>query len=840
MGVEMTGLTAKEVLVNRKNNGSNVLTKVKRKSFFKLIIESASDPIIKILLIVLMIKIIFLFRDFDWFETIGILIAIILASVISAISEYGSESAFENLEEESCNGFSFVIRDSSVKKIESTEIVYKDIVILNLGDKIPADGHIIEGSILVNESSINGEAKEKEKGINDIVYSSTVIYDGNAKMLVDKVGDNTLIGSLAKEIQSEGPISPLKVRLTHLAKIISIFGYIGAILASTVYLISTNNYSFSNILYALTLGVTVIVVAVPEGLPMMITLVLSSNMKKMLKSNILVRKLVGIETAGNINVLLTDKTGTLTEGILNVIDYVSPSLNSNKSIMNLSNKLREEVNNNLYYNNSSFYDDKKNIVGGNATDQALLKFSFKSDYYQVIYRKTFDSNNKYSLVTLDNNITYIKGASEVLLNKCNYYLDDDGNKKLLMKRINIEKKIDEYASKGIRVLVLCSSNSYYDTNEINNLTFLGFVLIKDKVRDTTNDAIRTLNNAGIKVIMVTGDAINTGIAIGKETGIIRSSDDIAIDSKQLNNMSDEDIIRILPNLKVVARALPSDKSRLVNVLENNNLIVGMTGDGINDTPALKKANVGFAVGSGTEVAKSASDIIILDNNILSITKSVLFGRTIFKSIRKFIVFQLTVNLCAMVMAVIGPLLDISSPVTIIQMLWINMIMDTLAGVAFAHEPPLKEYMMEPPKKNNTKIINDYMYGEIFLTGMYSAILGILFLKLPIFNILIRDDNRYLMTAYFALFIFTGIFNALNARTERLNVLASITKNVPFILIFSAIMLIQIYLIYYGGDLFRTYGLTITELIYVLLLSLTVIPFDIFRKIRSKKRFKKTT
>lgn len=840
MGVEMTGLTAKEVLVNRKNNGSNVLTKVKRKSFFKLIIESASDPIIKILLIVLMIKIIFLFRDFDWFETIGILIAIILASVISAISEYGSESAFENLEEESCNGFSFVIRDSSVKKIESTEIVYKDIVILNSGDKIPADGHIIEGSILVNESSINGEAKEKEKGINDIVYSSTVIYDGNAKMLVDKVGDNTLIGSLAKEIQSEGPISPLKVRLTHLAKIISIFGYIGAILASTVYLISTNNYSFSNILYALTLGVTVIVVAVPEGLPMMITLVLSSNMKKMLKSNILVRKLVGIETAGNINVLLTDKTGTLTEGILNVIDYVSPSLNSNKSIMNLSNKLREEVNNNLYYNNSSFYDDKKNIVGGNATDQALLKFSFKSDYYQVIYRKTFDSNNKYSLVTLDNNITYIKGASEVLLNKCNYYLDDDGNKKLLMKRINIEKKIDEYASKGIRVLVLCSSSSYYETNEINNLTFLGFVLIKDKVRDTTNDAIRTLNNAGIKVIKVTGDAINTGIAIGKETGIIRSSDDIAIDSKQLNNMSDEDIIRILPNLKVVARALPSDKSRLVNVLENNNLIVGMTGDGINDTPALKKANVGFAVGSGTEVAKSASDIIILDNNILSITKSVLFGRTIFKSIRKFIVFQLTVNLCAMVMAVIGPLLDISSPVTIIQMLWINMIMDTLAGVAFAHEPPLKEYMMEPPKKNNTKIINDYMYGEIFLTGMYSAILGILFLKLPIFNILIRDDNRYLMTAYFALFIFTGIFNALNARTERLNVLASITKNVPFILIFSAIMLIQIYLIYYGGDLFRTYGLTITELIYVLLLSLTVIPFDIFRKIRSKKRFKKTT
>ena len=836
----MTGLSSKEVLINRKSYGSNVLTKVKRKSFFRLIIESASDPIIKILLIVLMIKIVFLFRDFDWFETIGILIAIILASVISAISEYGSESAFENLEEESCNGFSLVIRDGSVKKIDSTEIVYHDVVLLNAGDKIPADGHIIEGNISVNEATINGEAKEKEKNINDIVYSSTIIYDGEAKMLVDKVGDNTLIGSLAREIQSESPISPLKVRLTHLAKIISIFGYIGAFLAGTIYLLSTHNYSVSNILYALTLGVTVIVVAVPEGLPMMITLVLSSNMKKMLKSNILVRKLVGIETAGNINVLLTDKTGTLTEGILNVVDYISPSLKSNKSIMNLSNKLREEVNDNLYYNNSSFYDNNKNVVGGNATDQALLKFSYKDTSHSVVYRKPFDSVNKYSLITLENNITYIKGASEVLINSCNYYLDDEGNKKLLTKKTNIINKIDEYTNKGIRVLFLCSSSSYYDTKTLTNLTFLGFVLIKDKVRDTTNAAIKTLNNAGIKVIMVTGDAINTGYSIAKETGIINSPNEKAIDSKQLNNMSDEEIIRMLPNLKVVARALPSDKSKLVNILENNNLIVGMTGDGINDTPALKKANVGFAVGSGTDVAKSASDIIILDNNILSITKSILFGRTIFKSIRKFIVFQLTVNICAMVMAIIGPLLNISSPVTIIQMLWINMIMDTLAGVAFAHEPPLDEYMMEPPKRNDTKIINDYMYGEIFITGLYSAILGILFLKVPLFNYFIRDNNKYLMTAYFALFIFTGIFNALNARTERLNVLASITKNIPFIMIFSAIMIIQLYLIYYGGDLFRTYGLTISELIYVLLLSLTVIPFDIIRKIRSKKRFKKTT
>src|SRR5574344_972936 len=627
MGVEMIGLTAKEVLENRKKYGSNVLTKTKRKSFLKLIIESASDPIIKILLIVLMIKIVFLFRDFDWFETIGILIAIILASVISAISEYGSETAFENLEHENGYGFSIVLRDGKIKKLVSSELVVGDAVLLNSGDKIPADGHIITGHVLVNESSINGETKEKEKHLNDKLYSSTIIYDGEAKMIVDKVGDNSLIGNLAKEIQEESPVSHLKLRLTHLSKIISILGYIGAFLAALVYLISTHNYVISNILYALTLGVTVIVVAVPEGLPMMITLVLSSNMKRMFKSNILVRKLIGIETSGNINVLLTDKTGTLTEGKLNVIGYIGLNNKLNKNINDLNSKLKEEVNNNLFYNNSSFYDDDKNIVGGNATDQAIIKYSQSDNSYKILNRKTFDSVNKFSLVTLNNKITYIKGASDVLLNNCNYYLDEYGVKRLLYSKKSILECIDKYTSKGIRILMLCSSSSYIETNSLNNLTYQGLILIKDRVRKTTLDTIKTLDAAGILTIMVTGDAINTGIAIAKETGIIKSSSDIAIDSNKLAKLSDEEIINIYPHLKVVARALPQDKSRLVNILESKGLIVGMTGDGINDAPALKKANVGFAIGSGTDVAKSASDIIILDDNIKSIAKSILFGRT---------------------------------------------------------------------------------------------------------------------------------------------------------------------------------------------------------------------
>ena len=829
------GLTDDEVIKSRKEFGSNTYTKIKRKTFFKLVLETFSDPIIKILLIVLLIKVLFLFKDFDYFETIGILIAILSSSIISAISEYGSDSAFENLENETSNTIVKVIRNNKIVTIDSKEVVKGDLILLSSGDKIVADGKIIDGNIYVDESSINGESKEKKKTINDIVYSSTVIYDGEAQMIVQNVGDNTLIGNMAKEIQKESPISPLKVRLTHLAKIISIFGYVGAILVFIVYLLSSNDYSFSNILYALTLAVTVIVVSVPEGLPMMITLVLSSNMKKMMKDNVLVRKLIGIETSGNLNVLLTDKTGTLTEGKLNVYKLITYD-NEVLDIKSLNFKLYTEINNNLFYNNSSIIDENNNIIGSNSTDRAIYKFSKKDLSRKVINKETFDSNKKYSLVTLDNNITYIKGASEILLDKCNYYLDNEGNKKLLINKNKIINIIDKYSSLGIRIILLCSSLDYIKTKEISNLTFQGVILIKDKIRPTTKSAINLLDEAGINTIMVTGDSLSIAISIAKESNIIKNSNDIAIDSKRFNELSDNEIMDILPNLKVIARSLPKDKSRLVDILEKNNLIVGMCGDGVNDAVALKKANVGFAIGSGSEVAKEASDIIILDDDIKSITKAILYGRTIFKSIRKFIIFQLTMNICAMLMAIIGPLINVSTPVTIIQMLWINMIMDTLAGVAFSYEAPLLEYMKEKPKNNKTKIINSYMYKQIFWMGIYSALISILFLKIPLFKIFIRSDERIIMTAYFALFVFMGIFNALNARTTRLNLFSYLSKNKVFIIIFSLISIIQIYLIYYGKDIFRTYGLMINELIYILVLASSVIPINLFIKYKSKKRF----
>ena len=581
---------------------------------------------------------------------------------------------------------------------------------------------------------------------------------------------------------------------------------------------------------------TVIVVTVPEGLPLMVTLVLSSNMKRMLKDNVLVRKLIGIETSGNINCLLTDKTGTLTEGNLKVTTFVTPLNQKVTDFSCLSSKLQLEVANNLFYNNSSFFNANKEITGGNQTDKAILKYINKPySKHKIISKKLFDSKDKYSSVTLDNEVTYFKGAKEVLLDKCLYYLDSSGNKKVLLNKEVISKNIDNEAKTGSRIIFLTSKDKHSTSH-----TYLGYLIIKDTIRKTTVPSINILHNAGINVIMITGDNIDTATSIAKESGIITSKNDLALTSKEFNSLSDEEINSLYNRIKVIARALPKDKSRMVKILQNMDLVVGMTGDGINDAGALKAADVGFAMGSGTEVAKEASDIIILDDNIKSITKAILFGRTIFKSIRKFIIFQLTVNICAMLMAILGPIFDITTPVTVIQMLWINMIMDTLAGIAFASEPPLEEYMLESPKTKAVPIINSYMFKEILFTGLYTSLLGIFFLKSNFIYSFIRysNDYRYLYTAYFAFFIFSALFNALNARTTRLNILANISKNQPFIFIFAGITIVQIYLIYYGGDLFRTYGLTVKELLFVILLSLSVIPFDWLRKLLISKDSKK--
>ena len=853
------GLNEKEVIESRKRYGTNEITKQKQNTFMHLLLESLGDPIIKILLIALAIKVVVLFRDFDWYETIGILIAIFLASFISSISEYGSEKAFSRLQEEQLKTTAKVRRSGKIIEIPSGEIVVGDIVMLSSGDKIPADGYLVKGNLSVDESALNGETKEAKKlskngpviSDNNRVFRGSVVYNGEAEMLVRFIGDNTILGKISQELQEVVPESPLKIKLRGLAKTISRIGYVGAFLASISYLFSSivleNHFDldlimatitnfpvmFNHLLYALTLSVTIIVVAVPEGLPMMITLVLSSNMKKMLKDNVLVRKLVGIETSGSLNVLLTDKTGTLTKGVLKVTEFVTPDLKVYKSNLDLKKSANYEIlYSSFFYNNASIISDD-NIIGGNSTDRALLKFIGKSKEInkKVINKTPFDSAIKYSSVTLSDGTILVKGAKEVLLSKCKTYLNSFGKEASLLNKKMIEKKIESYTKSSGRVLIFA-----YGKN-MDNLCLLGFVNIKDELRDEAKEGIRLIKSAGIKPIMITGDAVDTAEAIAREVGLIDIKSNLVLSSGDLEKLSDDEIKSKLSNIAVIARALPQDKSRMVSIIESMDLVVGMTGDGVNDAPALKKANVGFAMGSGTEVAKEAADIVILDNNILSISKAILYGRTIFKSIRKFIIYQLTVNMCALVLSIVGSFIGVSTPITIVQMLWLNMIMDTFAGVAFSFEAPLIEYMEEPPKKKDTPIMNKYMYSEIIWTGIYSALLCILFLKLPIFKTLIRtgENSKYLMTAYFAMFIFMGIFNAFNARTVRINTFANLSKNKVFIGIFGFIFIAQVWIIYNGGDIFRTYGLKINELILVLLLALTVFPVDWLRKYILKKR-----
>lgn len=879
------GLSDDEVHKSTELYGDNHLVKNKKNSFLRQFLISFGDPIIKILLVALVVNIVIRLRSLVWYESIGIAIAILISTFVSTLSEYGSESAFEKLQEDAIKLKCRVKRASGLIEIPVSDVVVGDYVILQAGDRIPADGIIISGELLVDQSPLNGESVEAYKapdvgkktdsaksGFDSTaqLFRGCIVCSGEAVMLVKSVGQNTFYGNIARDIQEDSRESPLKVRLGELAESISKFGYIGAalvaladlfqsiVLAHHFQLVSileclrTPQEVFGYLIHAATLAISVIVVAIPEGLPLMITVVLSSNMKRMLKDNVLVRKLVGIETSGNLNILFTDKTGTITKGKLKVSSFVAGNGTKYDSFEKLRKKpIGKLLKISSAYNTSASVaqkDGKTYAIGGNATERALLEFvmddSPSNNNIRIIKSKPFNSINKYSGTQIKGYIngTLIKGAPELVLPNCAYYYDEDGVKKELTGTGKIKAIMNEMTSNAYRLLAIAISDEPMNPAGINkNMTLLGIAGIRDEVRKEAAKAIKQVNNAGIQVVMLTGDNRETAAAIAREVGLIsKQQDNAVITSEELNMLSDSELKDRLPKLRVVARAVPSDKSRLVNISQELGLVAGMTGDGINDAPALKKADVGFAMGGGTEVAKEASDIVILDDNFLSISKAILYGRTIFKSIRKFIIFQLTINVCAVGISIIGPFIGINSPITVLQMLWVNMVMDTLAGLAFAGEAPLGEYMEESPKRRDEPIINSYMYNQILVMGLYITFLCVLFLKLPAIHDMYdhgSGGNEYFMTAFFAMFIFAGVFNSFNARTPRLNLLAHIRENKGFITIMIFVTIVQLLIIYFGGSVFRTSGLSFFELQFIMMLSFTVIPADLIRKIiiRSGRR-----
>ncbi len=856
MKLQTKPLTSNEVERSRKEHGENVLTRQKQKSFIGRFFSNLNDPVIRILLVALVVNLIFAFRGGGWLETLGIAVAVFLAAFISTASEHSSQTAFAKLESEGDSSSCRVRRSDGVQELPVREIVVGDILILSAGDMVAADAELISGELSLDQSAMTGEAKEVKKLPSEAyrndpsdpssVFRGCAVLSGQGEAVVRSVGDATFLGQISREIQQSTRESPLRVRLTKLAGQISRIGYFMAAMVVLAYLfnafvldsgfkadvilfkLANTPYLLQKLMAAFTLGLTVIVMAVPEGLPMMIAVVLSSNLRKMMWDNVLVRKAVGIESAGSMNILFTDKTGTLTEGRPGLGALLLGDGRVLESPAELQGSVADMFSLSGRYNTVSELGKDGRAVGGNAADRVLLESALPIDG-KVLSRIAFDSKRKCSNATVifrEARYDLIKGAPEVILPRVRRAMTENGDIKPFSQE-RFSRKIKEFTSRGGRMLIIAFSKG-----DDRDLTLVCAVELVDRERPEARGAVEDLQGAGVQVVMITGDNRDTARSIAERCGIVTREKDVCLTSDELARLSDHRLKELLPSLAVVARALPTDKSRLVRIAQEAGLVVGMTGDGVNDAPALRCSDVGFAMGTGSGVAKDAGDIVILDNNLASIVKAVLYGRTVFKSIRKFITLQLTMNLCACGVSMIGPFVGIDSPVTVVQMLWINVIMDTLGGLAFAGEPPRRRYLREAPKRRDEPILNSYMINSLLLHGGFTLAISIAFLKLPSIEAGFRTVSGDLchLTAFFAFFIFSSVLNCINARTDRLNVFNDIGKNRAFVLIMAAICAIQVAFIYLGGSVLRTMPLTLNELGRTLLYSLAVIPAEFLRKL----------
>lgn len=872
----MKGLNKQEVEESKRKYGQNIIEEAEPETFFDKFKDALDDPMLKLLIAIAVIMIILtLITGGSILESVGIIVAVAIVSVISAKTEMSSDQEYRKLKQETKKDVCKVYRDGQIEEIIIDDIVVGDYVLLQSGDKIPADGILIEGNIGVDNSSLNGESEECKKSPKEdysmddaekevaltgdtfvdksSLFRGAVTLSGKGVMLVQKVGMKTVMGSMAKDMQDDNVDSPLKVKLADLADKISKFGYIGAIVIFIALMIhgvivqgGISDYLgmgaikiVSDVLEKVMVSVTIVVMAVPEGLPLMIAIVLMQNTSKMLQKNVLVRKPIGIETAGSLNVLFSDKTGTITKGMLEVVEFFDGDI---KDSYKDSENINELVNLCIGKNTAAMFDGEGKVIGGNATDKALLSFlgKEKSEKYsqtEVLKVQEFNSSNKYSAAELNGKTVY-KGAPERLLSKATKYINAEG-KVVDIDKDKINAKIDALAEKAMRVLGFAYSESSLSENELpDDLIIVGFVGIRDDVREEAKRAIKEVRGAGVQVVMITGDRKETAVAIAKDCGLIESEEDIALTSDELNKMSDEEVKNILPKLRVIARALPTDKSRMVRLTQELNLVCGMTGDGVNDAPALKRADVGFAMGSGTDVAKEVGDIVILDDNFKSIENAILYGRTIYNNILKFIKFQLTINVAAVVICAVTPFLGIDQPLGIIQMLWINLVMDGLGALALGAEPALSKYMQEKPKSRTQSIISKKMMTQISLAAAWIIAVSLVFLFAPFMKDLFTVNGEYdkllHFTGYFSLFVFSAVFNGFNVRNDSFNVLKNVKENPGFLKVMGIIAVVQVLVSTFGGELFECEAIGIKQWGIVLLLAFTIIPFDMIRKAITNK------
>ncbi len=876
--MELKGLTAKQVEESRKQYGANVLTQIPPDPLWKKILEGFKDPMIMILLVALAIQVVlWIMGKAEWYEPVCVLVAILLANGVASVSEHSQEGKAGALKaEEEAKEMTKILRDGELHEMHVSEVVTGDLIYLQAGDKIPADGEIVDGEIMVDQAALNGETEEARKNpdtkgegyqVKDLLnthyaYRGTVVVSGEAYMQVKVVGDKTLFGELALEVQEDTRETPLQVKLGKLAKQISMFGYIGAIaIILGVILINLFNGNVASeafqkdavsnwiklLIEAVTVAVTIIVCAVPEGLPMLTSILLSFQSIRMIKDNVLVRKINGLETAGSLSLLFTDKTGTITQGKLSVVELATGNQRIFTKLDDLPPTMRRDVVTGIGLNNSATVSGKE-IIGGNSTDRAMMAFLLgegavaEMSKDEVRAFNPFNSTKKMSDVTVEHNgktVVYLKGAPERIIERCDKFIDEEGDVKPLNEetRSSLMNYMNTQAGRSMRLLGVAKTEG---DPEGRDLTLVCVLSIRDNVRKEVIPAIKEVQDAGIQVVMVTGDRKETAVAIARESGLLRDPSEVALTSAEMAEMSDDELKRNLPKLRVVARALPTDKSRLVRVAQEMNLVVGMTGDGVNDSPALKKADVGFAMGSGTEVAKEAGDITILDDNFTSIDKAILYGRTMFKSIRKFLIFQLTVNVAAVLTCFLAPFFGENEILTVIQLLLINLAMDTLAAIAFGSEPALKEYMKEKPIARDASIVSKNMLVQIICSALFitAACLCIRFIP-AMWNLIganatgfdwtiisdkIGKSNMqlYLNSAVFATFMMAITFNGFNARTEHLNVFEGLGRNKNFLIVMGVIFLAQFVFVSIGGDVLSVRPLSATTWLVCCALAFLVI------------------
>lgn len=879
--MKFNGLTDSQVEESRKKHGSNVIPDSEPATFWGEFKESFKDPIIRLLLAITFLMIVMYFFGYTQiYEPLGIVVAVIIVAIVNAKTGVASDSKYRELKGNSEKDKCKVYRNGMITVIDVDDVVVGDKVLLQSGDKVPADGLLVSGNLKVNNAALNGEAEECLKTEADenfqfpeeitgdtfvdkhSIFRGAVIFDGEGVIEVRKVGLKTMMGKMAEEMQEDELDTPLKVKLKKLADQISMFGYIAAVVMAVVYLVhyvvvagGINGFLgqgidiiLNQVMQAVLLSILIVVCAVPEGLPLMISIVLMQNTSRMLKHNVLVRKAQGIETAGSLNILFSDKTGTITKGSLEVVDFFLGDSNS-IALNELSkhSKIKGLVDLAIGKNTLSMYDATHKVIGGNATDQAVMKFIGEETYialkesseYEVSKYQSFNSSNKFSQARIDSlGKTFYKGAPERLLAKATKYIDENGKTHDIDIDV-LNRKIDELAAKAMRVLAFGYSEKELVEDEINDdLVIIGFVGVRDDVRLEAKQAIAEVLNAGIQVIMITGDRLETAIAIAKDAGLLKENTDKALSSAQLAQMTDDEIKEIIPKIRVIARALPTDKSRMVRLCQEMNLVVGMTGDGVNDSPALKRADVGFAMGSGTEAAKEAGDIVILDDNFNSIKNAILYGRTIYHNILKFCKFQLTINVTAVLVSAIAPFFGVEEPLKITHLLFVNLVMDSLGAMMLGNEPAMDKYMTEKPRRRDESIVSPNMTGQILIMAVWLTIISLVYLKHPFFISLFENDAQH-MTGYFVLFIISALFNGFNVRDDGFGIFKGLDENKDFLKVFFTIILVQAVIVNtplvpvevfkWIGQMFSCEPFGIVGWVAVVLLGATMIPVDLVRK-----------